>query len=66
MAESLRILILEDNPADAELEQFELKEPGLVFHAKVVMTEKDFVSEIQNLTTPGRNECEPVMFNRPA
>ena len=29
MAESVRILILEDNPADAELIQFELQEAGL-------------------------------------
>jgi hypothetical protein len=31
MAESLRILILEDNPADAELVQFELQEAGILF-----------------------------------
>ncbi len=47
MAESLRILILEDNPADAELVQFELEEAGLSFTAKIVMTEKDFIHEIQ-------------------
>ena len=47
MAESLRILILEDNPADAELVQFELQEAGLSFTSKVVMTEKDFVRELQ-------------------
>jgi PAS domain S-box-containing protein len=47
MAESLRILILEDRPADAELIQFELQEAGLVFTAKVVMAEKDFVRELQ-------------------
>lgn len=46
MAESLRILILEDNPADAELVQFELQEAGIVFTAKVVMTEKDFIREL--------------------
>ena len=43
MAEPLRILILEDNPADAELVQFELQEAGIVFTAKVVMTEEDFI-----------------------
>ena len=32
MTESLRILILEDNPADAELVQFELEEAGFVLH----------------------------------
>jgi CheY-like chemotaxis protein len=47
MAESLRILILEDNPADAELVQFELEEAGISFAAKVVMTERDFIHEIQ-------------------
>jgi len=46
-AESLRIIMLEDNPADAELIQFELTEAGLTFIAKVVMTEKDFIHEIQ-------------------
>jgi PAS domain S-box-containing protein len=45
MAESLRILILEDNPADAELIQFELQEAGLTFTAKVVMTESDFLRD---------------------
>ncbi len=47
MPESLRILILEDNPADAELVQFELQEAGLIFTAKVVMTKKDFVHELR-------------------
>jgi PAS domain S-box-containing protein len=49
MAESLRILILEDNHTDAELAQFELQEAGFAFNAKVVMTEKDFVNELQKL-----------------
>jgi len=48
MAEHLRILILEDNPTDAELIQFELEEAMLVFTARVVMTEKDYVREIQD------------------
>jgi PAS domain S-box-containing protein len=47
MAESLRIIILEDNPADAELVQFELQEAGLVFTAKVVKTEEDFIHALQ-------------------
>ena len=47
MAESLRILILEDNPTDVELIQFELQEAGLPFISKVVMAEADFVCEIQ-------------------
>ena len=47
MAEALQILILEDNLADAELVQFELQETGFSFTAKVVMTEKDYVQELQ-------------------
>jgi PAS domain S-box-containing protein len=47
MTESLRILILEDNPSDAELVQFELEEAGFVFTSKVVMAEEDFVRELQ-------------------
>ena len=47
MVESIRVLILEDNPADAELVQFELEEAGFAFISKVVMTEEDFVHEIQ-------------------
>jgi PAS domain S-box-containing protein len=48
MAEPIRILILEDNPSDAELVQFELQEAGLTFNSHVVKTEKDFVRELQN------------------
>ena len=47
MAKALKVLILEDNPADAELIQFELSEAGFTFIAKVVMTENDFIHEIQ-------------------
>ena len=47
MSEPLRILILEDNPADAELAQFELEDAGLVFTSKVVMTEEDFIRALQ-------------------
>jgi PAS domain S-box-containing protein len=43
----IRVLILEDTPADAELIQFELQEGGLFFSAKVVVTEEDFIREIQ-------------------
>ncbi|MDD5169944.1 MAG: PAS domain S-box protein, partial [Syntrophales bacterium] len=46
MEESLRILILEDKPIDAELVQFELREAGFVFTSRVVMTEEDFVREL--------------------
>ncbi len=47
MSQSLRILLLEDNPADAELIQFELEEAGLVFTAKVVADEGDFVCQLK-------------------
>ena len=50
MTESLRIIILEDNPADAELVQLELQEAGLVFTAKVVMTRNDFLHELQTFS----------------
>jgi PAS domain S-box-containing protein len=50
MAEPLHILILEDNPADADLVQFELKEAGLVFTAKMVMTKNDFIQELQTFS----------------
>jgi PAS domain S-box-containing protein len=48
MAEPLRILILEDNPFDAEMVQFELQEAGLIFSSNVVRTEEDFVHELQD------------------
>ena len=47
MTEGLRILMLEDNPADAELAQFELQEAGLSFTARVVMTEEAFIRGMQ-------------------
>ena len=34
MDKTLRILILEDNPADAELIEFELREAGISFDGK--------------------------------
>ncbi|MHB8773404.1 MAG: PAS domain S-box protein [Syntrophales bacterium] len=43
MDKTLRILILEDNKADAELIQFELEEGGVAFTAKVVTSEEDFL-----------------------
>ncbi|MEE9913038.1 MAG: PAS domain S-box protein [Deltaproteobacteria bacterium] len=46
MPELLRILILEDNPADAELIQFELQDAGILFSPIVVVTEKDYVHEL--------------------
>lgn len=47
MDEPLRILILEDNPADAELIQYELREAGLVFTAHVVMAEEAYLSALR-------------------
>jgi PAS domain S-box-containing protein len=47
MPEPLRFLILEDNKTDVELIQFELHEAGIIFISKVVMTEEDFVHELQ-------------------
>ena len=35
MDDTLRILILEDNPADAELVEFELLDAGIVFYRKM-------------------------------
>lgn len=50
MAESLRILILEDNTADAELIQFELQEAGFIFTPKVVMTKADYLNGLQEFS----------------
>jgi len=46
MNKSLKILILEDSPTDAELVQFELQNAGLSFEAKVVGNQKEFVEAI--------------------
>jgi PAS domain S-box-containing protein len=50
MAEPLRILILEDNPCDVELVHFELQEGEIIFTAKVVKSEQDFVRELQDFS----------------
>ncbi|MBI4633268.1 MAG: PAS domain S-box protein [Deltaproteobacteria bacterium] len=50
MTKSFRILILADNPIDAELIQAELRKARGVFTTKVVMTEKDFVQELQEFS----------------
>jgi CheY-like chemotaxis protein len=49
MFKSIHILILEDNPTDAELIQFELQEAGISFTAKVLMNEKEYVNELKKL-----------------
>ncbi len=46
--EPIRALILEDNPADAELVQFELEEAGLALTLKVVETEEEYVQALLN------------------
>ncbi len=42
LSPKLRILILEDNPADSELIQHELEKAGFAFAAKCVETKKTF------------------------
>ena len=46
MDKELRILILDDVPADAELEEHELRKAGLVFTSKVVDTKEVFLKEL--------------------
>jgi PAS domain S-box-containing protein len=48
MNKPLCILILEDQPADAELVTSELRKAGLEFVAKTVATEKEFLAELRN------------------
>jgi two-component system sensor histidine kinase UhpB len=45
---SLRVLILEDIPADAELVELELRKAGILFSARRVETENEFFKEIEN------------------
>jgi len=47
MDETIRILLLEDNSADADMIEFELQEAGISFTLKRVMTEKDFIAAIK-------------------
>jgi PAS domain S-box-containing protein len=47
MKEELRILIVEDVPADALLEERALRQAGLVFQAKRVETEDEFTAEVE-------------------
>jgi two-component system, cell cycle sensor histidine kinase and response regulator CckA len=46
MSKALRILLLEDQPADAELIVRELRKTGFEFVAKNVTTEKEFLAEL--------------------
>lgn len=42
----LRILILEDQNADAELMEYELRKGGIIFSSKRVQTKEDFLKEL--------------------
>ena len=46
MDKELRILILEDVPADAELEEHELRKAGLLFTSKIVDSRETFLKEL--------------------
>ena len=48
MDKDLRILMLEDTPSDAELNEFELKEAGLSFTSRRVDTKDAFVKALEN------------------
>jgi len=50
MDRELRILILEDVPADAELEEHELRKAGLVFTSKVVDTREAFLKAVDEFS----------------
>ena len=47
MEKELRILILEDVPADAELMERELRKGGIIFSSKKVDTKKAFLKELK-------------------
>ncbi|MBM4145132.1 MAG: PAS domain S-box protein [Nitrospira sp.] len=46
MDKEIRILILEDSPADVELQEHQLRKAGLVFTSKVVDTREAFLKEL--------------------
>jgi len=48
--DEIRIMILEDNPTDAELVERELRKGGIVFQSKRVETRDDFISQIEEFT----------------
>jgi CheY-like chemotaxis protein len=48
MSKALRILILEDQPADVELVARGLRKAGFEFAARNVTTEKEFLVELQD------------------
>jgi two-component sensor histidine kinase len=46
MGEELKVLILEDVPFDAELMEYEMRREGLNFSSRIVETEEDFTSAL--------------------
>ncbi len=46
--EDIRILLLEDNPVDAELVENELREAGFVFNSKLVENKQSYIKALQN------------------
>lgn len=47
MDKTIRILLLEDNPTDVDLIKYELREAGINFTLKQIMTESDFVQSMK-------------------
>jgi len=50
MDKTLRLLILEDRPSDADLMEFELMEAGITFTSKRVMTEDAYIRELEEFS----------------
>lgn len=50
MDKEIHILILEDNPADAELEEHELRKAGLAFISRVVDTREAFLKALEEFS----------------
>ena len=48
MKKDIRILMLEDDRADAELTQFALREGGLQFSLERVETRNQYIKELEN------------------
>jgi two-component system response regulator len=46
MSDELRILIVEDVPADAELMEYELQNAGMAFSAQRVETKEDYIAAL--------------------
>ncbi|HDH28314.1 MAG TPA: response regulator, partial [Euryarchaeota archaeon] len=49
MEKGIRILILEDNPADAELVKRQLRKENLEFASKIVKTKEAFLKALEQL-----------------